>query len=99
MTIIIAEAGVNHNGDILKAYKLVDAAVQARANIVKFQTFSSKSLTTYNAEKANYQKLNTANNESQQNMLKKLELSHEDHFKIKAYCDKKKIDFSNELSG
>ena len=93
MTIIIAEAGVNHNGDILKAYKLVDAAVQARANIVKFQTFSAKSLTTYNAEKANYQKLNTANKESQQNMLRKLELSHEDHFKIKAYCDKKGIEF------
>lgn len=93
MTIIIAEAGVNHNGDISKAYQLVDAAVQAKANIVKFQTFNAKSLTTYNAEKANYQKLNTANKESQQNMLRKLELSHEDHFKIKAYCDKKGIEF------
>ena len=50
MTIIIAEAGVNHNGDISKAYKLVDAAVQAKANIVKFQTFSAKSLTTYNSK-------------------------------------------------
>ena len=93
MTIIIAEAGVNHNGDISKAYKLVDAAVQAKANIVKFQTFSAKSLTTYNAEKANYQKLNTEKKESQQNMLRKLELSHEDHFKIKDYCDKKGIEF------
>ena len=72
--IIIAEAGVNHNGDLDLAKKLIDVAAEAGADYVKFQTFVADSLVSKVAEKADYQKVNTGNNDSQYEMLKKLEL-------------------------
>lgn len=92
-TLIIAEAGVNHNGDILLAKKLIDAAKEAGADIVKFQTFNSKKLTSRFAKKAEYQKKTTDKDESQLDMLKKLELSREAHFELIDYCNQKGIKF------
>ncbi len=93
-TIIIAEAGVNHNGDIKIAKKLIDIAERAGADFVKFQTFKADKLVSKNAKKAKYQKLNiNDNDEFQYNMLKYLELSHEDHLKLIKYCNHKKIKF------
>ena len=79
---IIAEAGVNHNGDIKLAYELVDAACAAGADIVKFQTFSAENLVTANAKKATYQSQNTKSDTSQLEMLKQLELSFSDFKKL-----------------
>ena len=70
---IIAEAGVNHNGDVALAKKLIDAAVEAGANAVKFQTFKTENVVTLTAEKAEYQKTTTGTAESQYEMIKKLE--------------------------
>ena len=92
-TLIIAEVGVNHNGDIELAKQLIEEASNAGADIVKFQTFNSENLTTHQAEKANYQKNIFNENESQQNMLKKLELSEEQYLILKEYCIKYKIEF------
>lgn len=93
-TIIIAEAGVNHNGDLKNAFKLVDAAVEAGVDYIKFQTFKADKLVSKNAKKADYQIQNTKNSEdSQLNMLKKLELSHDDHEKLISYCKEKNINF------
>jgi len=75
---IIAEAGVNHNGDINLAKKLVDLAKKAGCDCVKFQTFSADKIVTKEAKKAEYQVENTKNNDSQYEMLKKLELSYEE---------------------
>ena len=72
-TLIIAEAGVNHNGNIDIAKKLIDAAVFAGADIIKFQTFLSKDLVTSTARKSKYQEKNTTIKESQQEMLTKLD--------------------------
>tara|TARA_Y100001968_G_scaffold263909_1_gene252632 strand:- start:3365 stop:4411 length:1047 start_codon:yes stop_codon:yes gene_type:complete len=80
--IIIAEAGVNHNGDINLAFKLIEEAAQSGADIVKFQTFNTNKLTTDKAPKALYQEKNLNNKLSQYDMLKKLEISYEDHFKL-----------------
>jgi len=92
--LIIAEAGVNHNGDINNAFKLVDAAVEAGVDFVKFQTFNAKNLVSKDAKKAEYQIQNTKNSEENQlKMLEKLELSHEDHKKIISYCKSKNINF------
>ena len=91
--IIIAEAGVNHNGDEELAFKLVDAAVDAGADIVKFQTFKTENIVTKDAPKAGYQKISSPSSESQYTMLKKLELSHEMHYKLASYCDDKGIQF------
>ena len=90
---IIAEAGVNHNGSIDIAKKLIDVASNAGADAVKFQTFKAESLTTKNAQKAIYQKKTTNKNESQFDMLKKLEIDIEMHKKLISYCKKKKIIF------
>jgi len=93
MTLIIAEAGVNHNGDENLAFELVDAAHQAGANIVKFQTFKAKSLVTAEAKQADYQVVNTQKQESQLAMLSRLELSYEVHHKLIKHCESLGIDF------
>jgi N-acetylneuraminate synthase len=92
-TLIIAEAGVNHNGSVELAYKLVDAAVDAGADIVKFQTFKAKNLVTQNAEQAQYQTENTQKQESQLAMLSRLELSYDTHHGLVDYCNQKGIEF------
>jgi len=90
---IIAEAGVNHNGDIRMAKELIDAAKSAGANAVKFQTFKAEHLVSKVAQKADYQKQATETDESQLEMLKKLELSFGDFKDLKKYCEKKEILF------
>lgn len=90
---IIAEAGVNHNGDIETAKALVDAAAQAGADAVKFQTFSAEHLVCENAQKAAYQRKTTDASISQYQMLKKLELSKQMHIELIKYCRKKNIQF------
>ena len=90
---IIAEAGVNHNGDIKLAKKLIDVASDAGADYVKFQSFKAEKLVSRFAEKAEYQKKTTDKNESQFDMIKKLELSNDDHLELIKYCEKKTIGF------
>ena len=92
-TLIIAEAGVNHNGSFEIAMKLVDAAKDCGADIIKFQTFSAAKLVTKQAKKASYQIENTKNNNSQLDMLERLELSYDQQKKIKDYCISKNIEF------
>lgn len=92
-TLIIAEAGVNHNGSISAAKKLVDAAADAGADYVKFQTFRTELLVSKSAVKAKYQKKNSSGSDSQFEMLKKLELSVSDHKALIKYCKSKKIKF------
>ena len=92
-TLIIAEAGVNHNGDINLAMQLIDAAAQAGADIVKFQTFSADRQVTRTADKAEYQKRETGNYESQYEMLRRLELSESMHYQLLSHCDERKIEF------
>lgn len=92
--LIIAEAGVNHNGSLENAFKLIDAAVDAGVDYVKFQTFKSENLVSKAAKKADYQIQNTGNStDSQYEMLKKLELSHENHELLIDYCKRKNIQF------
>jgi N-acetylneuraminate synthase len=92
-TFIIAEAGVNHNGDLDKALELVDVASRAGVDAIKFQTFDSKSLTTAFAPKAKYQKENTTSKGSQQEMLEGLELSKGDYSQILNLCKERSIKF------
>ena len=92
-TLIIAEAGVNHNGDIEIAKKLIDAASDAGADYVKFQTFKAEKLVNKNAEKAEYQKENSGADESQFEMLQKLEIDEETHIILQNYCKAKNIRF------
>ena len=92
-TIIIAEAGVNHNGNLKIAKQLVDVAKLAKADYVKFQSFSHDKLVTKIAPKANYQKSNFNNKETQGSMLQRLQLSLSDHLKLIDYCKHKKIKF------
>ena len=93
--LIIAEAGVNHNGSIEIAKQLVDKAVEAGVDIIKFQTFKAEKLVSKSAKQAEYQKKNIGSkaDDSQLNMLKKLELSEQDHQTLIDYCEKKGIKF------
>lgn len=91
---IIAEAGVNHNGRLDLALRLCDVAKAAGVDAVKFQTWKTEKIVTQTAAKATYQVENThSNEETQFDMLKKLELSYRQFFEIKEYCDKIGIDF------
>lgn len=90
---IIAEAGVNHNGDISLAKKLIEKAANAKVDAVKFQTWKTELLVTKDAKMAEYQIENTKKVESQFDMLKKLELSYKDFIELKKYCDKLNIMF------
>ena len=92
--LIIAEAGVNHNGSMEIAKQLVDAAVEAGVDIIKFQTFKAEKLVSKTAKQAEYQKKNIGDgNDSQYEMLKKLELSEKNHEELMAYCKEKGIRF------
>ena len=90
---IIAEAGVNHNGSIDLAKKLIDVASESGVDAVKFQTFKAENLVSKNAQKADYQKQTTDKNESQFDMIKKLELDVDTHKELMAYCKSKNIMF------
>ena len=92
-TFLIAEIGVNHDGELQKALELIDIASEAGANAVKFQTFNSESLSTKYAKKASYQEKDSKKSESQLDMLKKLELSRDDYDVIKERCLEKNIQF------
>ncbi|PFG53730.1 N-acetylneuraminate synthase [Marinobacter sp. LV10R520-4] len=92
-TLIIAEAGVNHNGDLNLAKKLIAVAAEAGADLVKFQTFVAKNMISKSAPKAEYQKVATDPEESQQDMVRKFELSKDDHLELIAECEKRSIGF------
>lgn len=92
-TLIIAEAGVNHNGSLEMAKQLIDAAAAAGVDYVKFQTFKAEKLTSKQARMAEYQKNNTGIDESQLAMLKKLELSEQDHYELIRYCNQRGVKF------
>ena len=92
--IIIAEAGVNHNGSIKKAKMLIDAASKAGVDFVKFQSFKANKLVSPNAQKAAYQRKNIGDNDDNQfQMLRALELSEEDHIELLDYCKRKNVAF------
>ena len=92
-TLVIAEAGVNHNGDLARAKQLIDAAANAGADLVKFQTFSADRLVTRSATKAEYQTQTTDKTESQYEMLRRLELNVEMHEELIAHCAARNIGF------
>ena len=92
-TLIIAEAGVNHNGDMAMARELIAQAAQAGADLVKFQTFSAQQLVTQSAPKADYQMRRTGTSQSQAQMLAQLELSRQDHEMLMAECKRCGIGF------
>ncbi len=92
-TLIIAEAGVNHNGNFELAKKLIDKAVEAGADIVKFQTCKAENVISRYADKAEYQKVTTGEADSQLEMVAKLMLSYEEYGLLKKYCDEKGIEF------
>lgn len=94
-TLIIAEAGVNHNGRLDLALELCKAAKEAGADVVKFQTWLTEKIITHNVDQADYQTMNTGKQERQFDMLKKLELSYDDFIKIKKYCDEIGIQFAS----
>lgn len=96
---IIAEAGVNHNGDIRLAKELVDMAIDCGADAIKFQTFKAEESTGEFAEKAKYQKENTEIEESQLDMIRKLELPFDCFKTLKDYCKEKKITFISTPDG
>ena len=91
--LIIAEAGVNHNGNLDIAKKLIDEAVNAKVDIIKFQTFKASKLTTKAAQQAVYQERNTGKSEGQFEMLRNLELNLDNHLELIQYCEQKGIEF------
>tara|TARA_B100000768_G_C11257747_1_gene367248 strand:- start:47 stop:1054 length:1008 start_codon:yes stop_codon:yes gene_type:complete len=91
--LIIAEAGVNHNGDLVLAKQLIDVAADAGADLVKFQTFSADRLATREAKKADYQSVTTGSVETQHQMLSRLELSAQMHHELIAHCSTRNIGF------
>ena len=93
-TFIIAEAGVNHNGNLKIAKKMIEIAKNSGADAVKFQSFRSELVVSENALKADYQKKNfSSDNEYQLSMLQKLEIHQEEHYELKDYCNEKGIIF------
>ena len=90
---IIAEAGVNHNGSVDLAKKLIDVASDSGADAIKFQTFKAENIVTKKGLKADYQKKNTGNEESQFDMLKRLELKVQSYKELFFYCENKNIKF------
>lgn len=92
-TLIIAEAGINHNGKFELAKKLIDVAVEANVDYVKFQTFKTESVISIHAQKADYQKQTTSEDESQYEMVKKLEFDKQTHIDLIQYCNIKNIKF------
>ncbi|MEI6638240.1 MAG: N-acetylneuraminate synthase [Chlorobium sp.] len=92
-TLIIAEAGVNHNGNFGLAKQLIDVAAEAGADLVKFQTFNANRQVTHTAKKADYQTKNTDGSETQHEMLRRLELTHEMHKELIAHCAWRNIGF------
>jgi len=92
-TLVIAEAGVNHNGDVGLAKELIAAAAESGADIIKFQTFNASELVSKSAPKANYQLETTDPKESQYDMVRKLELSERDHIELIEYASEKQIEF------
>jgi len=93
LTFVIAEAGVNHSGDMIVAKKLIDLASEAGADAVKFQTFRAEHLILESVKKAPYQQKTTEATESQMDMLKKLEVTREQNLELKKYCEEKNIIF------
>ena len=91
-TNIIAEIGVNHNGDLILAKELIYAASEAKADTVKFQTFSSEAIATKKAKKAPYQRFNNKKKQNQLQMLKELEINSFFHHEIINLCSKLNID-------
>lgn len=91
--LIIAEAGINHNGSLDMARQIIEAASEAGADIVKFQTYIANAIVTQGTDKAKYQKETTGDSESQYEMLKKLEMNRDSHIKLMTYCDKKGVEF------
>ena len=92
-TIIIAEAGVNHNGSVKLAKQMIEEAAKAGADYIKFQTFKPEKLVSKYAQKADYQKKTTGSQESQLQMLEKLALSYDDFVELKKYCEQIGIGF------
>ena len=91
--VIIAEAGVNHNGDMRQAEKLIDAAAAAGVDYVKFQTFKASKTVTKSASRASYQDTNTGDQDTQYDMLQKLELTEDMHHELIRYCSLRNIKF------
>ena len=90
---IIAEAGVNHDGDVSKALKLIDVALESGADAIKFQTFISDKLVSQSAQKADYQLKTTASSETQLEMIKRLELTYEDFMRLSEHCKQVGLEF------